>query len=157
MIRKASPEDAEGILRVINEANKQAYREIIPSKHFREPVITEGELLEMLREKIFYIYMRGGEIKGVAALLLREDESGVMDWVYVLPRYQRSGIGTALVNRLEDEVKERGLEKLMLKTPEKARWAVEFYLKLGYRIIDRISTSWGYDVVMEKKVASANS
>jgi hypothetical protein len=38
IIRRASTRDLEEVLRVINRSNAEAYKDIIPEEHFREPV-----------------------------------------------------------------------------------------------------------------------
>jgi len=50
MIEKACPDDAEEILLVINTSNQEAYKNIIPQEHFREPVLSLKKLLGILRE-----------------------------------------------------------------------------------------------------------
>ena len=152
MIEKACSDDVEEILSVINTGNREAYRSIIPKEHFREPVLSLEKLLEDFERMTFYVYRSEGGIFGVAALQIESEETGRIHWVYILPEYQRRGIGTALVTHLERKGREIGLRKLRLTTVEKARWAVNFYEKLGYDLADKIERPWGFDVFMEKEL-----
>jgi len=152
MIEKASEEHAEKILYVINESNRKAYKDIIPEEHFKEPVLSIEELLQDFSKMDFYIYRHEGKIVGVAALHVLNKDTGRIRWVYVLPEFQRKGIGTALVTYVEHEAERLGLKKLWLLTAEKAYWAITFYRKLGYRQSGRIERPWGHDVIMEKKI-----
>jgi len=152
MIERASEEHAKKILYVINESNRKAYRDIIPEEHFREPVLSIEELLQDFSRMSFYVYRHEGEIVGVAALDVLDKDTGRIRWVYVLPEFQRKGIGTALVTYVEHEAERFGLKKLWLITAEKAYWAIDFYRKLGYRQTGRIERPWGNDLIMEKEI-----
>ena len=152
MIERASEEHAKKILDVINESNRKAYKDIIPEEHFREPVLSIEELLQDFSRMSFYVYRHEREIVGVAALHVLDKDTGRIRWVYVLPEFQRKGIGTALVTYVEHEAERYGLKKLWLITAEKAYWAINFYNKLGYRQKGRIERPWGQDVIMLKKI-----
>jgi len=152
MIEKACLNDAEEILSVINTSNREAYKNIIPKEHFREPVLSLEDLLENLERMTFYIYKSEGRIVGVAALQIESEETGRIHWVYILPEHQRRGIGTALVTHLERKGREMGLRRLRLLTIGKAHWAVNFYKKLGYNLADKIERPWGFDVFMKKRL-----
>jgi GNAT superfamily N-acetyltransferase len=152
MIKKACSDDVEEILSIINTSNREAYKNIIPKQYFREPVLSLEKLLDDFRKMTFYVYKSGGRVLGVAALQIESEETGRIHWVYILPEHQRRGIGTALVTHLERKGREIGLRKLRLLTVGKARWAVNFYEKLGYDLAGRIERPWGFDVFMEKEL-----
>lgn len=148
-IRRADFNDLETILFVINKSNGEAYRKIIPKEYFKEPVLTAEGLLKEFEKMTFYVYRIVEGTIGVAALMVK-DEHGQLRWVYVLPEYQRKGVGTSLIKHMEDEAVKMKLKKLRVMTSDKADWAKSFYSKLGYRIIDRIPRPWIDDVVYEK-------
>lgn len=150
MIREACPSDAEEILLVINASNREAYKEVIPKEYFREPVLSLAELLRDFERMSFYVYNSEGKIVGVAALEIEGEERGRIHWVYILPEYQRKGIGTALVSYVEQEARKTGLKRLRFLTVEQAYWAVNFYKKLGYTLTERVARPWGSDVFLEK-------
>ena len=150
MIEKASLVDAEEILSLINTTNREAYKDIIPKEHLKAPILTLEELLKILDRMAFYVYKIEGKIVGVAALQVESEETGKLNWIYVLPEHQRKRIGTALITHLEKKAREKGLKKMRLRTIEKADQAVNFYKKLGYSLADKIEVAWGFDVFMEK-------
>ena len=152
MIEKACFDDVEQILSVINTSNREAYRNIIPKEHFREPVLSLEKLLEDFERMAFHVRKSEGRVVGVAALQIEGEETGRIHWVYILPEHQRRGLGTALVTHLEREGRGIGLRRLRLTTVEKAHWAVNFYKKLGYDLADKIERPWGFDVFMEKEL-----
>ena len=153
MIEKARAGDVQEILAVINASNRQAFKEVIPPPHFREPVLSLAQLRDDFERMTFYVYRRGAEIVGVAALHVQSAETGRIRWVYVLPGHQRQGVGTALVTFLEGQARRMGLSRLRLLTIGKARWAVNFYQKLGFRLTEKVERPWGFDVFMEKGLA----
>ena len=152
-IRRAGIGDADDIAHVINESNYHAYKDVIPKGFFKHPVVSRDEVLEDMRRMEFYVYEVRGEIVGVAALHPRYSEGvGVVRWVYVHPRYQRRGIGTALMRRIEERARELGLRRLRLVTHGEAYWAIRFYEKLGFKIVGYVErAAWG-DVLMEKSI-----
>jgi N-acetylglutamate synthase-like GNAT family acetyltransferase len=138
MIDEVWTDRAKDILEVINTSNRTAFKSIIPKEHFREPVLTEEKLLEEWERMTFYAWESRGKIVGVAALQVLGEGIGQVRYVYILPRYQRQGIGSALVTCVETKAKEKGLSKLKVLPMEKARWAVSFYERLGYRLVEKI-------------------
>jgi N-acetylglutamate synthase-like GNAT family acetyltransferase len=153
MIESASHHDAEDILSVINTSNRDAYKCIFPQEHFKDPVLSLQELQALFERMAFYVYRSAGQIVGVAALHPEIEKTGRIRWVYILPEFQKRGIGTALVKHVEDEAKKKGLKKLRLLTSGAAIWAIEFYQKLGYHLAGKKDRPWGFDVVMEREMA----
>jgi len=149
-IEKAELNDIEGILFVINTSNREAYRNVIPEEHFKEPVVSAEELLNDFKKMEFHVYKAEGRIIGVAALQVESEKIGRVRWVYVLPGYQRKGIGIALVRHLERKAEELKLERLWLIVAGGAEWVINFYEKLGYSLKGGIKRPWGFDVIMEK-------
>ena len=152
MIRRACYEDADEILEVIVKTNRTFFSKIIPKKYFKDPVLTKEELLKEMENIEFYVYELGGKIVGVSGLTVENKKTGIVRWVYVLPEYQRKGIGTALLRHIESIAKRCGLRMLKLRTSEKAYWAISFYRKLGYKVSGKIRVPWGHDVVFTKEL-----
>jgi len=150
-VQRADMKDIEVILFVINKSNSEAYRKIIPPEYFKEPVLTLDELLEDFKHVIFYTYKVKDRVVGVAALKVESDGVGSIRWVYILPEHQRKGVGTSLINHIENEAVKMKLRKLIAHhVYEKAHWARNFYTKLGYKITDRITRPWGDNFNYEK-------
>jgi len=153
VIRRAGPGDAGEIAQVINAANYRAYRGIIPEEFFKYPVITRDKVLEEMGRMEFYVYEVNGRILGVAALEPRRGEGVGFVWhVYVRPECQRRGVGTALMKRVEGRARELGLRRLQLITHERAYWAIRFYERLGFRVINHVERAAWRDVLMEKTI-----
>jgi N-acetylglutamate synthase-like GNAT family acetyltransferase len=150
-VRKAVLKDIKKVLAVIDISNAEAYKKIIPEKYFKEPVFTHDEFLEKFREMTFYVYEQNGEIAGAAALQTESEGLGYVRFVYILPKHQRKGIGTRLVAHIEIEARRLGLKTLKVPHVDtNAHWAINFYMKLGYNLVDKRKKPWGYDLFFEK-------
>jgi len=151
-IHRVNFKDASEVLSVINISNAEAYRKIIPPQYFKEPIFTYEDILEKFREMTFYVYEMEDRIIGVAALEPRGDLANIR-FVYVLPQHQRKGVGTSLVRYIEEEAKRLGFRKLRVPYVDmNADWAINFYKKLGYRVVEKREKPWGYDLFFEKKL-----
>jgi len=150
-VRKLDAKDVMKALSVINKSNAEAYRKIIPPKYFKEPVFTYAEFLKKFNEMIFYGYELEGKIVGVAALQFLSECSGNIRFVYVLPEHQRKGIGTSLITHIEAEARRFGLKYLIVPYVDiNANWAVNFYMKLGYKVFEKREKPWGCDLFFKK-------
>jgi len=152
MIERADINCANDILHVINTSNREMYQSVIPQKHFKDPYLSLDELFQNFNEMTFYVYEHQNKIVGVVALEVESPEVGKIHCLYVLPQYQRKGIGTALVIYLQKFAEGIGLKKLKLHVGEQAYWASNFYKKLGYETIDKLERAWGTTVVMAKEL-----
>ena len=151
-VEQATLDDAQEILYVINSSNREAFGQIIPTEYFKEPIITIEELEESLEKMMFHEHRHKGIIVAVAALSVEDKDTGRIRWVYVLPEYQKQGIGTALVFHIERLAREMGLKKTRLVTDNNEEWAIRFYKKLGYILISKVTNPWGFDVWMDKQL-----
>lgn len=149
-VHRADVKDIEKILFVINKSNSEAYKKIIPPEYFKEPVLTLDELLEDFKSMTFYTHKLEDKVVGTAALKAESDEVGSIGWVYVLPEHQRKGVGTSLLTNIEKEAIRMKLKKLRVLANENAYWARNFYIKLGYKMINKIPRRFGDDVVYQK-------
>jgi N-acetylglutamate synthase-like GNAT family acetyltransferase len=152
LIEESTLNDAQEIMNVINSSNREAFGQIIPEEYFRDPVITLEELEESFEIMTFYVHRRRGVVVAVAALDIEDEDTGRIRWVYVLPEYQKEGIGAVLVSHLEHLAREMGLKKTRLMTDSNAEWAIRFYKKLGFTQTSMNPNPWGFDIWMEKQL-----
>jgi predicted N-acetyltransferase YhbS len=89
-----------------------------------------------------------GETIGTCLLVESEIEPNhdVSPWLaglFVAPEHRRKGAGVVLVRAIEDQARQRGFSRLYLYTTG----AVGFYMRLGWKVIDR--TNWrGFDTAL---------
>lgn len=76
---------------------------------------------------------------GSASLVLSDMETKpeLKPWLaslFVAPEHRCRGVGGKLVERIEQEARERGFKKLFLFTPDQDK----FYRRLGWRILEKV-------------------
>jgi GNAT superfamily N-acetyltransferase len=119
--------EAVAIDGIINRA-ATAYEGVIPDDCYHQPYMTMEELdREMQRMKLVG-WEEDGRLVGVMGLEPVADVT-LIRHAYVLPEYQRRGIGARLLEQLKAETASR---RLLVGTWRDAVWAVDFYRKHGF-------------------------
>ena len=129
MIRKCQADDAQRIYFIINEAAK-AYKGVIPADRYKQPYMTMDELKREMKRMAFFGWEVNEELVGVMGF---EPVKGVtlIRHSYVLPPWQKQGIGSKLLNHLKNLVT---TPRLLVGTWADAKWAIEFYQKHGFSL-----------------------
>ena len=129
MIRKLSSEDARSIYEIINIA-AQAYKDVIPSDCYHEPYMPQEELHREMDNMTFFGWEEEDRLVAVMGFQPIKDVT-LIRHAYVLPEYQRKGIGTRLLNHARGITKTK---QLLVGTWANATWAVDFYRRQGFRL-----------------------
>lgn len=130
MLRKCRATDTQRIYFIINEAAR-AYRRVIPDDCYHQPYMSGDELEREMKRITFYVWEANGELVGVAGLEVAGDVSLVRH-TYVLPEWQKQGVGSRLLTHLKTRVTTR---RLLVGTWADAQWAIRFYQKHGFRLL----------------------
>jgi GNAT superfamily N-acetyltransferase len=130
MIRKVTASDFCSVLEVINDA-AQCYKGVIPGDRWKNPYMPLDELDIEIKDGVkFYGFWESGKLVGVMGIQ-RVFAVTLIRHAYVLPEYQRRGIGKRLLyyllNLAETQV-------VLVGTWASASWAVEFYEKNGFKL-----------------------
>ncbi len=115
-------------------------------------VLTQDYSPENIKKKIkkysTFCLVNGKEIIGSISL-----QGSEIKGVFVKFNYTRKGIGTKLMDFIEDYAKKKGLKKVHLWSAEKARG---FYKKLGYKLVKKVKKNYkgasNINFVMEKRL-----
>src|SRR5882757_6239071 len=91
-----------------------------------------------------YLALDGEEIVGVAATE-RRDSGIYIDRLGVSPTRQGTGLGSFLLERVEEIARASGLKELSLETAEMAEGNVRLYRRHGFEIVRRGPPSHGKD------------
>jgi GNAT superfamily N-acetyltransferase len=135
VIRACTAADVPAIIAIVNDA-AQAYKGIIPADRWHEPYMPLEELSsEMAAGVRFLGYEAGGELAGVMGIQDR-GEVDLIRHAYVRTSQRQSGIGSQLLRALE----EGSRKPILIGTWAAATWAIRFYEKNGYRLLDRDET-----------------
>jgi GNAT superfamily N-acetyltransferase len=142
MIRECQPNDINLMYFIINEAAR-AYDGVIPTDCYHQPYMPMYELeREMKRITFFGWEVKGGELIGLMGFEPIKDVT-LIRHAYVLPRWQRQGIGSKLLNHLKSLVT---TSRLLVGTWADAKWAIDFYQKHGFVLLpnkdELLKTYW---------------
>ncbi len=130
MIKTLSSKDTRIIYEVINKA-AHAYKGIIPDDCYHEPYMPREELYREMESMTFFGWEQGGKLIGVMGFQPVEDVT-LIRHAYILPDYQRKGIGAKLLSHLRQITKTK---YLLVGTWADAAWAIDFYLKQGFEFM----------------------
>ncbi len=130
MIEKLSNKDENTIYKIINKA-ACAYKGVIPFDRYHEPYMPKEELHREIKGVTFFGWQEEGKLVGVMGFQPVRDVT-LIRHAYVLPDYQRKGIGTILLNYMKKMTKTK---YLLVGTWTDASWAIEFYRKHGFKLM----------------------
>ncbi len=141
MIRQYQPDDIDRIYFIINKAAK-AYQNIIPADRYHQPYMPMEELKWETKRMTFFGWEVNGELVGVIGFEPVKDVT-LIRHAYVLPQWQKQGIGSKLLNYLKDLVT---TSRLLVGTWADAYWAIDFYKKHGFNLLpdkdELLKTYW---------------
>ena len=145
-IRKFKDEDAleasDLIRKTLSEENSKFYPNSVIEYMCNE--FSPKFLIELSKEREFFVAIENSKIIGTITII-----DNYIGTVFVNPDYQSKGIGTKLMETIENLAKERKIEKLRLQSSTNA---VDFYEKLGYSKGEK-SQSEEYGVTYEMSKA----
>ena len=130
MIRQSRPDEIDRLYLIINEAAK-AYDGVIQADCYHQPYMPMEELEKEMKRVIFYGWEVNGELVGIMGIEPIKDVT-LIRHAYVLPQWQKQGIGHKLLSHL------RGLvttPRLLVGTWAAAHWAIAFYHKHGFKLL----------------------
>jgi GNAT superfamily N-acetyltransferase len=130
VIKELSSKDVAVIYHLINLA-ADAYRGVIPDDCYHEPYMPEEELHHEMMNMTFFGWEEIGKLVGVMGFQPIKDVT-LIRHAYVLPNYQRKGVGTRLLDHLKLMTKTK---ELLVGTWADAVWAIDFYQKHGFRVM----------------------
>lgn len=131
-------EHVEGCLRIA---------ESLP-EHFNEAGL--GQMRHSLSGDALHVAVEGGCVVGFATVG-GEEEAAEITWIVVDPSQQGKGIGRALIKRIEEDLAEKGIETLTVKTlAEKADYPPyeatrRFYEQNGFTRVETVDSYPDWD------------
>ncbi len=130
MIYECQPEDIDRIYFVINEAAR-AYQDIIAADCYHQPYMSMKELEREMKHMTFFGWEVNEELVGVMGFESVKDVT-LIRHAYVLPEWQKQGIGSKLLSHLKGLVT---TSRLLAGTWANAYWAIDFYKKHGFNLL----------------------
>ncbi|MGO4276717.1 GNAT family N-acetyltransferase, partial [Paenibacillus sp. TAF58] len=130
MIRLCDYRDKEVIYQIINDA-AQAYEGVIPYDLYHVPYMTMEELNHEMNEGVmFWGLEKNNELLGVMGIQ-DKGEVSLIRHAYVKTSQRKGGIGTKLLYHLINLTD----KPILIGTWASAEWAINFYLKNGFKLI----------------------
>ncbi|MGY5251761.1 GNAT family N-acetyltransferase [Sphingobacterium spiritivorum] len=132
MIIKCEQKDFNEIYEIINDASI-AYKGVIPDDRWHEPYMTELELKNQIADGVeFWGYKEGNTLIGVMGIQYRSEVT-LIRHAYVRTKERSKGIGRQLLAHLNS----MATTPVLIGTWTDAKWAISFYLKNGFRLLER--------------------
>ena len=123
MLREFKEADIDKIMQIWRDGNFKAHN-FIPNKYWSDNYIRVQN--EYLRKSNTWVYTENEEIQAFISVM----DDGYIGALFVIPKIQRDGIGTMLVNHVKEKY-----DKLYLNVYEKNVPATMFYKAMGFRKI----------------------
>ena len=130
MIRRAEESDFPEIQAVINDGASK-YRGEIPAEHWHEPYMSGAAFNNEIAAGVEFWVWDSGEILGAMGIQ-RVRDATLIRHAYVRTIAQGQGLGSKLLGQLSDAAEGR----LLVGTWAAARWAIGFYQRNGFRLIE---------------------
>jgi GNAT superfamily N-acetyltransferase len=141
MIRMCQPGDRDRLYFIINEAAR-AYEGVIPSDCYHQPYMTMDALEQEMKQMTFFGWEVNKELVGIMGFQLIKDVT-LIRHAYVLPQWQKQGIGSRLLGHLKGLVT---TSRLLVGTWVDVPWAITFYQKHGFNLLpnkdELLKTYW---------------
>jgi GNAT superfamily N-acetyltransferase len=131
-IRPLAIVDRESALRVINIAALW-YREFLPPEELHGPEMTAEQWDTEARRMTWYGAFLDGNLVGVMGMEYVKDVA-LLRHGYILPEYQRHGVGTALREHAEQQI--HGVHRIVVGTYAGNYMARRMLEASGYRLSD---------------------
>lgn len=151
MIYHCEPKDIKRMHFIINEAAK-AYQGVIPDDCYHKPYMPVNELRQEMKRINFYGWKVDGQLVGIMGVELVKDVT-LIRHAYVLPQWQKCGIGCKILNYCRSLVT---TSRLLVGTWADANWAIDFYQKHGFKLLsdkdELLNTYW---VISQRQIETS--
>lgn len=129
-IRSYHPDDEPSVIRL--------WKTVFPNAPSRNDPRKDIQTKSKIQPDLFLVALAGNQLVGTAMA----GYDGHRGWIYYLavaPDYQRQGIGTDIMEKVEESLAQMGCPKLNLQIRADNAEVQAFYESLGYEVEQRIS------------------
>ena len=132
-IRNASEKDVDQILEITGSAFEK-YKELAKTQ-YKLPALNETRetILDDIKNKIVLVAYINGKVVGSVRVAVN-GETAYLSRFGVNPEFQNLGIGKALMNLVDINMRVMGVKQLQLHTAAKVKSLVVFYYGRGFYI-----------------------
>ena len=151
VIRRATPEDALAIKKIHFKAYQKSYRGYVPDEYLNALVL-DDDVVERTNQHLktgeSWLAFYKNKPAGFADVTYYDNKVFEIQALYVDPKYQKHGVGSALVSYLCKNKKETGYKKCILWTIKQGPSLV-FYEKMKFRSTNE-EKMWKFEIPIIK-------
>jgi len=151
-IQRAKVEEVQEIKQVLSETWMDAYGSFLAQDTIRKVTTVrhgpERLASQIQKPNVYFGVAKDKEktILGLVTARKQDDDTVVMDRLYVSPQYQRRGIGRMLLE--ESIIAFPGITRLILEVEEQNKVGLSFYQKQGFSETSRKEVRVEGDILM---------
>lgn len=148
VIRRFDPSDAKDVSYLISQALKEINRKDYSAQVIQNLIeaYSPDNIVQKSYKMMMYVAVVDGQIHGTGSL-----KENVIIGLFVDPACMRQGIGTQLINYIEDIAQQNGITQIFVGS---SITAFDFYRHCGYQFVrDEESQKYGLVKVMEKTLS----
>lgn len=152
-IIKPKREDYPEIVALVNNTEKIFFSIYPPEEVKCRGICTESfeSLVDGEDRGEYLIIKKSSEIVAFSNFRLKNEQTVWISSLYIKESEQRRGYGSILIKKIEEWAKKMKAKVVTLETSEKAFWAVNFYLKNNYRILEKTNLkNFPFDQILKK-------
>lgn len=149
IIREIKIEDVEEVTSFVRRCIKEVNSKVYPAEviNYIHNYYSPEFLKSIINKKHIIVYEENSKVFGTASINLEER---YISSVFVDPDHHHKGIGTQLMNAIEDYAKDKRLKKVYLNASLNAE---NFYKDRGYKKIKKMKNpNFGLTIKMRKKL-----
>ncbi|MCE7980842.1 MAG: GNAT family N-acetyltransferase [Caldilinea sp. CFX5] len=140
-LRRFQPADQEQAKQLILAGLADHWGEVDPSLN---PDL--NDITVSYRAATFLVCEYNGRIIGTGALVPRSAQEAEIVRMSVAADQRRSGIGTLILQKLRDEGKQQGFQRLILETTAAWHDVIAFYQRFGFQVTHYQDGDFGRDI-----------
>ena len=141
LIKPFESEDQDTVQSLILAGLAEHWGEIDPTLN-----LDLNDIGTSYNDATFLVAWLDGRIIGSGALIPRSDQVAEIVRMSVAPELRRRGIGGKILERLFQEAKELGFQRIVLETTSTWSDVIEFYKRFGFRVTHRQEGPFGGEV-----------
>ena len=150
-VRTASIEDALNISHVYKIVWDEQ-RGKFPDELLKDRQPDENEMKKWLCKQTYFVVESNKRIVGVAGCFIEFNNCKIIHMA-VLKDYRGIGLGSLLLEKIEEFAKKNNTNKIWLDTSSTLKKSIEFYKKKGFRLVGELKKHfWGEDIVLFEKL-----
>jgi ribosomal protein S18 acetylase RimI-like enzyme len=145
-VRQATEEDAAAISRICSEAYRVTYAGLLPDEYIERTIADFYNLPRVTREVRpapprwfgYQVVQEEGTVLGAAGGGMTGDHRGELFVVYLDPEQRNRGLGTLLLDRVTEQLRQAGATEMWVGVTPGNQRALPFYEARGFQLVETV-------------------